>query len=349
MQDLHNQINFNQDLKSKQHWPGVLFLILIGVGLIYGFLWLGIKANTIEVNNGENQSFWNKFANIITFGKSSETVDEQDSNYIMPEKEENRLDILILGVRGENDPNAETGGADLTDTIMIFSYDKVSGKSSIVSVPRDLYVKIYNKKEKINSAYAEALVRKQNGINYVKNLISKITGIYIDNAIVIDFSSFEKIIDELGGVDITLDKPFYEKSQWGYEFSLPAGPNHLNGQDALYYARSRFSTNDFDRARRQQQIIFAMKNKLSKINFFSDPAKTFSIFNTIKNNIKTDIGLLDIKNLIGLIQQINSKTVRYIISTENLLYETTVNESYVLLPKEDNFNAIKQFFKDILN
>lgn len=347
MQDFHDQINFN-DSEPKKRWPSILFFGLIGAGIIYGSLWLGIITSTIVISKNGDSGFLNKFAYLVTFAHDRNNQNkETDPNYITPEEEKERLDILVLGIRGKGDPDAENGGAYLTDTIMIFSYDKLTGKTSIISIPRDLYIKIYNKREKINAAYSEALARNE-GLEYVKRLVSQISGVYIDHAIIIDFSSFEKIIDELGGVDIVLDKPFIEKTQWGYEFNLLAGQNHLSGKDALYYARSRYSTNDFDRARRQQQIIFALKSKLSKIKFFADPTKVFSIFNTIRNNTQTDIGLWDMKNLISLADKINGQTVHQIISVENLLYQTTINGAYALLPNGDNFNGIKQFFQDSL-
>ena len=346
MYDYHDQINFNQEVEHKKRWPSVLFLVLFGVSIAYLSLWLGIKTNTIEVNKEGNPSFWGKVANIITFTKAA-PEEENDPNYVMPEEEKDRIDILVLGIRGGDDPDAENGGPYLTDTIMIFSYDKSTGKSSIVSIPRDLYIRIYKKREKINSAYAEALARKED-LDYVKKLVSQISGVYIDHAVVIDFSSFEKIIDAVGGVDIVLDRPFSEKNQWGYEFKLPAGPNHLNGQNALYYARSRYSTNDFDRARRQQQIIFALKDRVLKINFLSDPAKAFSIFNTVKNNTETDIGLWDMKGLIDLAGKLDGKTTHYIISTENLLYQTELYGTYILLPNGDNFDGIKKLFQEIV-
>ena len=286
----------------------------------------------------------------VILGTSSNTItheQETDPNYIMPAEEKDRLDILVLGMRGGDDPEAQEAGAYLTDTIIIFSYDKVSGKASVVSVPRDLYVKIGDKQEKINAAFEYGLL-KDDEINHVKELFSQISGIYIDHATVIDFSSFEKLIDLIGGVDITLDKPFIEKTQWGYEFNLPVGQNHLNGKDALYYARSRFSTNDFDRARRQQQILFAIKDKLVQMDFFSDPLKALEIFNTIRSNIYTDIGLWDVRNLLNLADKVNAETKHYVISTENLVYESNINGSYVLLPVGDNFNGIKQLFHDIL-
>lgn len=116
------------------------------------------------------------------------------------------------------------------------------------------------------------------GIDMAEKVISKITGIYIDKTVVFDFSAFKEIVDAVGGIDIYLEKPFKESSQWGYEFSLPAGNNHLNGEQALYYVRSRYSTNDFDRARRQQEVIIAIKNKALTLGFLTNPLKINSCF-----------------------------------------------------------------------
>jgi len=342
----YQQIDYNQSLyeKKKRRWKGVLLLGLLVVGiLIYGTIRLGIASNKIEVQGAEGGDFWSKLTGI--FKKDEE--EKPDPNYTMPVEEKDRLDILILGIRGENDPDAETAGAYLSDTMMVFSYDKVTQKSAVISIPRDLHVKIYKKQEKINSAYAEGLARGD-GLGFTKKLVSQISGVYIDHVAVIDFSSFEKIIDTVGGVDVVLAKPFAEKNQWGYEFSLPAGPNHLNGKDALYYARSRFSTNDFDRARRQQEIIFALKDKLAKIDIFSDPIQAFEVFKALRSNIKTDVGLWDMKSMIDLAGRINGDTEHFIISIDNLVYESHINNMYVLLPVGDNFIGIKQKFQDIL-
>ncbi len=338
------QIDFNQHLyeKKKRRWRGVLFLGLAALGVIvYGSIRLGMASNKIEVDNSQN--LWGRLTGIL----QNKEVKKEDPNYAMPAEEKDRVDILIMGIRGDNEPDSETAGPHLTDTIMVFSYDKQTGKSAVISIPRDLYVKIYDKEEKINAAYSEGMARGE-GLDFTKRLISQISGVYIDHALVIDFSSFEKIIDSVGGIDIVLDQPFTEKTQWGYEFSLPAGKNHLDGKNALYYARSRFSSNDFDRARRQQQIIFALKDKLVKINLFSDPIKAFDIFKTLRNNITTDIGLWDIKGMMDLANKVNGNTKHYVISTDNLTYESHIKGSYVLLPKGDNFNGIKQEFQDIL-
>ena len=345
LNDQHNftQPDFNEKPKFYKKRLGVIVLILSLVVIGYFRFILGTTPNTIEVNN-ESEPFWKRVANI--FNLVPEPI---DPDYIMPEQEPDRFDVLILGLRGEDDKDAKDGGALLTDTIMVLSYDKITKKASLISIPRDLYVKIdKNKKDKINTVYEYGYYHKNGGLNYAKELISKITGVYIDKALVLDFSSFEKIIDQVDGIDIVLSKPFEEKQQWGYEFYLPAGPNHLDGQNALYYARSRFSSNDFDRSRRQQEVIFALKEKLTKLNFWSDPLKTLSILNSIRSNIKTDINIWNTKEILDLSKEVSSsgKVKKYVIATDNLLYESRANESYILLPNGDNFIQIKQLFQD---
>lgn len=269
-----------------------------------------------------------------------------------------RMNILVLGIRGKDDPDAEEGGALLTDTIQIFSIDQNAKKATIVSVPRDIYVTIGNdppggkasKKDKINVVYEYGTSHSGNDLEFIDKYMSQFAGVHIDKTVVFDFSSFKSIIDALGGVDIILDKPFDESTQWGYSFHLPAGKNHLNGENALYYVRSRYSTNDFDRSRRQQEIVIALKNKLAQINFFSEPLKTLKIYNMVRQNVRTDIGILDISNLVGIAHSLQNITIEHhIISTENLLVESRASDgAYILLPRNNDWGLIQKFFKDIL-
>lgn len=360
--NFYPQPDFNYyPLEKKRHKKRRFFLIL---GLIvFGYILFNTgllnrklevkneftEKNSIQLTGLGDPAWFKRFASLLFLNQNQ--AEEIDPDYIMPEKEPSRLDILILGIRGEDDENAEEAGALLTDTIMLFSHDQLTKKSSLVSMPRDLYIKIGSNKNKINSAYEYGLL-KNGGADYVKKLISQITGVYIDNVIVIDFSSFEKLIDQLGGIDITLAKPFKEEGQWGYAFELPAGENHLDGQTALYYVRSRYSTSDFDRAFRQQQVLFAIKDKLTALSIITDPIKILSVINTLSQNIKTDINIWDVKEIIDLGKEVDTSPSifkKQVLSTENLLYQTTgPNGVYILLPNGDNFSQIKLLFQNIL-
>jgi len=328
------QPNFNEKPRLRFNKKGIiltssfLLAVLVGAGFA-AFHW----SDSLAIDNSDDNGW---VGNLFPFAENK----PKETDYIMPAAEKNRVDILILGVRGKDDPD----GGNLSDTMMLFSLDKTTNRSTLVSIPRDLYVRINDDhKDKINAAY-EYL-----GLKGTKNLVSKITGVYVDNIIVFDFSSFKKIVDDIGGIDIVLDAPFEETTQWGYVFKLPAGLNHLDGENALYYVRSRYSTNDFDRARRQQQVMFAIKNTMVQMDFVSNPVRSLSLLNTLKSNIHTDINLFDLKGMIQLAQQIDaSKVRRHVLSTDNYLYEGRAGNLYVLLPQGDNFMRLKGFFKDVL-
>lgn len=357
MTNLYPRSDFNFHLDQKRGRKRKRFF-LVASFLVVGYIFFNtaLLSNEFEIKNDTSsrsdqlEAIWFKrFASLLFLNQNQ--AEEVDTDYIMPEKEPGRLDMLILGIRGKDDKYAEEAGALLTDTIMVFSHDQLTKKSSLVSMPRDLYVKIGTGKNKINSAYEYGLLKKE-GTDYVKKLISQITGIYIDNVVVVDFSSFKKLIDQLGGIDVTLTKPFREETQWGYVFELPVGNNHLNGQSTLYYIRSRFSSNDFDRALRQQQVLFAIKEKVTALNLISDPIKTLSVITTLSQNIKTDINLWNVKEIIDLSKEVDTSPAMFkkqVLSTDNLLYQAIGHkDTYILLPQGDNFDRIKMLFQEIL-
>ena len=123
-----------------------------------------------------------------------------------PQKDEDRINFLLLGIRGEGDIN----GGLLSDGIMLLSLKKSTGQVALMSIPRDLYLQMPGEAryEKINAAYAIGLEKYENGLNYAKKTVAYVTGQYIDYAAVINFDAFKDIIDLLGGVTIYLEKPF---------------------------------------------------------------------------------------------------------------------------------------------
>ena len=274
----------------------------------------------------------------------------------IPEKENDRFDVLVLGIRGDNDPDA---GSFLTDTMLLISIDKKTGRSAMVSIPRDIYVNMIGTltdgsilavKGKINELYVRGLEHNE-GLTFSSQMISRITGVYIDKTVLFDFNGFEKLVDSLGGIDVYLAKEFSEKNQWGYEFTLSQGWNHLSSEQALYYVRSRFSTSDFDRARRQQDVISAIKNKATELGFLANPTKITGLLDALKGNVRTNFQIWEINDLLSLVKTFkNDNLKKSVLSTDNLLYETHLdNGEYVLLPKGDNFTLVKEYFRTILN
>ncbi len=295
-------------------------------------------------------------------------------NMATPLPEIDRLNILLLGLRGEEDPN----GGLLTDSIMILSVKKSTGQVALISIPRDLYVTIpsTNKKDKINYAYALGFEKKgaAGALLFSKIAASQTTGLYMDRAISVDHQALKDIINTLGGISVTLSKPLIEDQQWinggdsgpssafyikteiatssngGVEkqkwvFEVPAGASLVDGNTALYFVRARYATSDFDRVRRQQMVLSAMKDKALSLGILANPIKLFQILDSLGRNVRTDMGFDDFKDLIALADNLKSQTIIHKIfdtTSEGLLTAgRTESGAYILLPQGDNFSKIQ--------
>jgi|GEM_PF-905416 len=333
------QFDYAQSLEPKHPWLKRFGWFLLALIVFYGAVYTlgGIKNATISVVNRIADSVRDSGDN-----QPEVTPIAKDPEYTMPENDTSRLDILILGIRGKDD--IENGGL-LTDTILLFSLDTQSGRATLTSIPRDLTVRITDEKtEKINTAYAHY------GLEGSKKLFSRVLGVAIDNIVVADFDAFISIVDTLGGVTVTLNKPFQESQQWGFEFSLPAGENLLTSERALYYSRSRYSSSDFDRSRRQMQVLLAIKEKATALSLTSDPLKVLELMTTIRRHIETDLDIFDLGTIKNLLTQQGKldRIVRYQLTTENVLYETKIDGIYELLPRDNTLAHIKRFIQTIL-
>jgi len=146
----------------------------------------------------------------------------------------------------------------------------------------------------------------------------------------------------------------YNKSEeCGGTFQLPAGVNHLDGQKALCYARSRYQTNDFERARRQQAVIQEIKKKALSAGVLTDFSKLNDVLQTLGDNVRTDMELWELKQLYELYKKFGNDIplMQKVLedSEEGLLYSPGVNaeRGYVLLPRGDNYDRIREFFRSI--
>ena len=226
-----------------------------------------------------------------------------------------QVNILLLGRGGyEND------APYLTDSIMAVTIDPASGRVSMVSIPRDLVIGMnlqsnpsrlwYNK---INAAYevpytniiccvASQYQGRDGGGHAAEHEVGKVTGLTFDRYIAVDFKAFRDMVNALGGVDIclstNLDDYSYPAYGGGYHpIHFKAGCQHLSGEQALQIARSRHAeqaaqSSDFGRARRQQDIMQAIKKKATTINGFS---KAPALLSALQNNITTDMSLSDMR------------------------------------------------------
>jgi LCP family protein required for cell wall assembly len=225
-----------------------------------------------------------------------------------------QVNILLLGMGGyEND------APYLTDSIMAITIDPTSNRVMMASIPRDLVVHMNLQNtdrvwvNKINAAYevpytniiccVDSKYSGPNGGGYAaEHEVGKITGKTFDRYIAIDFVAFRDMVNALGGVDVclstNLDDYEYPDYSNGYRpIHFKAGCQHLNGEQALEVARSRHAiqpeqASDFGRARRQQDIMQAIKRKATTVNGF---AKAPQLLTALQKNIHTDMSISDMK------------------------------------------------------
>lgn len=254
--------------------------------------------------------------------------------------------FLLLGSGGKNHE-----GSNLTDTMMLASLNKKNKLLTIISIPRDLYVKNdLIADSKINEVYFNAKTyygSVEKGLQYTGDKVGEIFGVSVQYLVNINFDGFMQLIDALGGIDVDVKTPIYDPyypkdGTYEYEtFSIDVGPHHMDGELALKYARSRETTSDFDRSQRQQQIIYAIKEKALQGKILLDQGKITEILETIKANIETNIKVKEILTLGAMAKDFSQENITHRLVHDDptkcggLLY-TPVREAYggqfVLIP-----------------
>jgi LCP family protein required for cell wall assembly len=200
-----------------------------------------------------------------------------------------RESVLIMGSDARPDELAR-GEVGRTDTMMVFVGDRGMPREAMVSVPRDLWVSIpgYGQ-ERINAAY------EFGGPRTAKQTVSNLLGQPIDRYVVIGLQGVRDVVDAVGGVDITVAQAIhddaYPTDDYGYQVvDIPAGRQHMDGDTALKYARTRHQDSDFARAARQQQVVVAVGSAmLNPLNWPRIPA----LMAAVSKSIKTDVSPLD--------------------------------------------------------
>ena len=174
-----------------------------------------------------------------------------------------RLNVLLLGIDRRNGPLNVT---ENTDTVIVLSLDPVNDTAAMLSIPRDTLVSIPGHgQDKVNAAYSYG--GEQRGPELARRTVEGLLGIPIHSFALIDFDAFTRIVDSFGGVLVDVRRPLrdeeYPTADFGIErLQLLTGPQLLDGHNALRYARSRHDSNDFSRARRQQDVLAGLRARL---------------------------------------------------------------------------------------
>ena len=225
-----------------------------------------------------------------------------------------QINILLLGVGG-----AGHDGPYLTDTIIVASVKPGTNEAALFSIPRDTITNVpgvYGK-YKINHIYALSTAKYglKKGLEQTRQAISEFTGLNIPYAVVVDFDGFIKAVDHLGGIDVQIDKTFtdsqYPNNKLGFipPVTFKTGVEHMNGTRSLIYARSRYSTSDFDRARRQQRIIEAFGSRAKELNLLRDINIINKLFDDFSSHVVTNLEPGEIRRLGQIGTQIKGSNI----------------------------------------
>lgn len=243
-----------------------------------------------------------------------------------------QINILLLG----SDEIPEEGGFR-TDSIMLVTLNPNLGTAHVTSFPRDLYVYIPGwTMQRINTALP------MGGFELLAATFEYNLGVYPDHFVMLNFNGFMQGIDSLGGLDIEVAEALSDP--WG---AVPAGLVHMDGHTALWYVRSRYTTSDFDRARRQQQVLVEVFKKLISLDAVKRAPELFELY---RNNFITDLTLGDITALLGLANELGnnpSNIEAYYIGPEHVTdFRVPSSGAQVLLP---DYDAIQEVMREALN
>jgi LCP family protein required for cell wall assembly len=251
-----------------------------------------------------------------------------------------RVNVLVLGLDAA--PGRTTV---LTDTMMVVSFDQVGKTASMVSLPRDLVnVPLGNGDDfgpKLNSLYAYAEAHPDDfpngGLRTLQDAIGALLGIPIHYYATMEFEGFIDMVDAVGGVDVTvakaIDDPGYDGfGADGRGWSIGEGRHHLDGVDALAYARSRKSAgeSDFTRAGRQQQILVALKDAATDGGsvFWELPA----LLDAVSDSVRTDVPVERLPQLAAAIDEMGPGGITRAVIRHPLVHTVDTRYGSSLLP-----------------
>lgn len=272
-----------------------------------------------------------------------------------------RINILLMGYGG-----AGHDGAYLTDSMVIMSLLPQTHHTTLISVPRDLWVQNpanSGNYTKLNAVYPVAAgdtnTKPISGGDAVAQKVSLVTGLPINYWITINFAGFKDFINAIGGVDVNVPDAFTAKYPANDDPSInpnwitvkfTRGLQHMDGQRAIIYARARYvldnnaEGSDFARSQRQQLI---MKAALVKIKDWHTWSQFYGAMDTLEHTLYSNLSLADLGEFALKMDLNNAHHIG--ISNQNVLTDTTANDGEsILLPKDNNWSLITSYVQQQL-
>ena len=260
---------------------------------------------------------------------------------LSPWEKKERLNVLLLG----DDRRPDELGPHLTDTVMVLTLDPEQGDTGMLSIPRDLWVPIPGYGEnRINTAFRVGELRDYpgGGPALAKRTVEEFLGYPIDYYAMVNFDGFRTIIDLVDCVDIVvpedIDDPKFPDDNYGYDpLFIAAGQHCMDGELALKYARTRRQGADYARARRQQQVLLALKDKLLEQNILTELLPRLpQLVSSLGDAVQTDLPLDQIIALARMASQLDLDNIEQLV-IDNTLTTPSVTEggAWVLLPDRE--------------
>jgi LCP family protein required for cell wall assembly len=283
-------------------------------------------------------------------GAAVPTISAED---LAPWSGQDRVTVLLLGI----DQRCDEEGPTRTDTMMVLTADPVGLSAATLSLPRDLWVDIPGfGVDRVNQAHylGEVYDYPGGGPVLAVETVEATLGIDIDFYVTVNFDAFVELVDLIDGIDIVNDEDIeddtYPDNCYGYDpFYLEAGEHHLDGTQALKYARTRVTVGgDVDRATRQQQVILAVREKVMQLNQLPLLlAQAPRLWQTFQRNVHTDMTLEEAIQLALLVPEIPRDSFQTAVINYDYVYtQTTPDGRQVLVPIRENIRSLRdQLFR----
>ncbi len=346
-----NQVRFHRPAtEGKKHALIKIALISFLIIIISGVMYLSEKL----FSPGGGLSGFNKFNPLSQLAYLVSPADKRIDGELS-----DRVNILAMGIGGEGHD-----GPYLTDTMIVISVKPSTGEVGLLSLPRDMVVKLKNGEwPKINSVYSLGRGNDPDQApEYVKEVIGDLVDLPMHYYGIVTFSGFEKFIDEIGGISVNAPMAFtdYQYPTKDYQVqtvSFRAGAQTMDGTDALIYARSRngnnFEGSDFARSRRQQLILQAVKDKLFKFSTLLSPAKMGAIKDLLGKGLETNISIWQGLKIAQMLKETDDAKIYHLVlddAPDSLLEPGYGPDgAWVLQPKDGNYETLARQFKNIFN
>jgi polyisoprenyl-teichoic acid--peptidoglycan teichoic acid transferase len=270
----------------------------------------------------------------------------EPSNQPIPEwSGTSRVTLLLLGTDQRDGENAPPR----TDTIIVATLDPVAKTAGMISLPRDLWVNVpgYGN-ERINASFELGEAAKRGGgAELTRKTVEELLGVPIHHYALIGFAGFQKLVDEVGGVIVDVERPIKDNEYPDANYSLrriffQPGLQRLDGESALWYVRTRHADSDFGRARRQQQFLMGLRRQALQLNLLP---KAPAILTALSDTIKTDLKPAEILGLARVAKDLDSgAVVSRVIDETMTTHWVTPAGAQVELPNKD---AVKRVAQDV--